>query len=107
MAGGSIKVFQFIQKYYQAVGIFPSPSNQKCVTFHWRYAIILICLAQFLVSIGAFLFFEAELMVDIGLGIFIVIASIDGIILFTIQIWQIKNSLKYIETCEEFIERRK
>lgn len=104
MAGGSIKLFQFIQIFYQFIGVFPLQSNQK---FYWRHSIILICSAQLLVSVIAFLLFDAKLMIDSALGILTVIITIECSILHSISLWESENTLKYIKTCEGFIEKRK
>lgn len=107
MAGGSLKLFQFIQKFYRFVGIFPSQPNEKCFSFNWRYSSFLFYFAQFIAATIAYLCIEAKFLFDFGLSIFIAIATIECFILFIIPIWEVENTAKYIQTCEEFIEKRK
>lgn len=106
MANGSLKLFQFIRKFDQAIGIHPYEPNQKGFSFNWRYATVSFGLAQFFLSSVGFLLFEAKFLFDYGLGIFIVLIVLDGVILHLIPIWESNNMFKYIENCEKFIEKR-
>lgn len=56
---------------------------------------------------AAFLAFEAESMFSYGLAFYVLIAMINGIVIYLSFIFQIENTLKYIGTCEEFIAKSK
>lgn len=64
-------------------------------------------MAQTFILTVAFLLFEAKSLVDYAIGFFSLIGAIDCIILYSISIWQLVNTLKFIGTVEEFIEKSK
>lgn len=66
----------------------------------------MVDLAQFFASLVAFLLLEAKFMNEIGLSVFVLIMAINGIILHSITIGEIDAIAKYVNSCEEFIEKR-
>lgn len=104
----SIKLFLFYQKYNPVIGIYPPELNQiDRYPFNWRNWFFLICLAQFFISIGAFICFKVESMLDFGPAFYIFGADVGGTIFYLIPIWQMGNTVKFIANCERFIENRK
>lgn len=105
---GSIKLFQFIQKFHQTIGIYPSSQpNRKQHSINLTNTIFLICSVQNMFATAAFLVFEANSMFDYGFPIFSIIGIINGVVIYLTFIWQSKNTLKFIEFSERFIEKRK
>lgn len=114
---GSIKFLHFIQKFHRIIGIRLSQPEQKivfalfkrkCVTISissFKIIIFLIFCTQILFTTVAFLLFDAKSMFDYGLALFIFISTICGIAIYVIFVWQSKNTLKFIENCESFIEK--
>lgn len=103
----SIKIFQFVQKLHQIIGIHIPHLNQKQHPTIPTRMIFLICLIQMVITAMAFLLFEATSMFEYGLGTFVVVAMINGIVIYLTLIWQLQNTFKFIENCEEFVEKSK
>lgn len=99
----SIKLFQFIQKFHRAIGVFPSQFNSN----HLISKIWFICAAQTGLTTGAFLLFAAQSMMDYGFGFCVLITVINAIIFYSSFIWQSKNTTILFENCEKFIETSK
>lgn len=108
MAENSIKLFLFYQKYYPTIGIYPPESNEcNRAPFNRKNWIFLFCTGQFFVSIGAFILFKVKDVLDFGPAFYIFDADVGGTIFYLIPIWQMGNTIKFIENCEKFIENRK
>lgn len=107
MAGHPVKLFQFIQKLYDAVGIHSSPPHQTRCSFNRRIVIFLICSEQSILSASAFLLFEAKSVLDIGISVFFLLCLFLGLISYLIPVWQMGNISEFIESCEAFIETSK
>lgn len=108
MAGHSIKLFQFIQKYYREIGIHPRVPHQiNWRLFNAKNWMLLICLIQLIIPTMAFLFFEANSTLDCGLSTYFLLGLSAGGIFYVIYIWQIDNISKFIENCETFIKQSK
>lgn len=103
---GSIKLFQFAQKIHQAVGIYPSDSSRKKCSINPRNAIVFFFVGQFALSIFGFLGFEANGLFDYGFGYYLALCMVNTLIIFSLLIWKSKNTLKFIENCEEFIKTK-
>lgn len=103
----SIKLFQFVQQCHQIIGVFPSQSNQNQRLIKSTKTKFLIFSAQLMVSTAGFLVFEAKSMFEYGFTFFILISIINSIVVYLIFIWQSKNTSKFVENCEGFIEKRK
>lgn len=52
-----------------------------------------------------FLVFEADTMFEFGF--FISLTLIHCIVIYVLFIWQLDNTLKFVESCEGFIEKSK
>lgn len=104
---GTIKLFQFIQKFHKIIGIYPSQAKRKQCPINLTQTIFLICSAQIMFTSAAFSVFEAKSMIDYGFGFYMLISIINIIVIYLVFIWQSQNTLKFIETCEEFIEKSK
>lgn len=108
MTGRSIKLFQFMQKHYRAIGIQPHELNQIDHSFfNTKNWILFICLIQLIITILAFLLFKARSMFELGLSVCFLLGLSAAGIFYIIYIWQIDNISKFIENCEKFIERSK
>lgn len=104
---GSIKLFQFNQKHYKAIGIYPTQPNQKHSSFNLTNSIYLFCFVQFCISMTAFIWFEANNMLDYAIASFGLVTTIIIMAIYLLTIWQKENTVKFIENCEEFIEKSK
>lgn len=107
-AGDTIKLFRFIQKTYQAIGVFPPKSNQNRSPINFKDWFFIFCEVLFFISTAAHLFFEANnSMIEYGLIFFTCTTSIFCIVTYLILFWQMKNILNFIENCERFVEKSK
>lgn len=104
---GSVKYFQFVQKFHQIIGVYPSQSNQKHCSINWIQVIFLINSALFLFTTAAFILIEAKSMFDYGFTFYAFSCMINVIVIYLTFIRQSENTLKYIENCEQFIEKSK
>lgn len=99
----SIKLFQFVQKFHRALGIYPSYSSSSCS----RLKLVLICLIQVGLTLFTFLLFEAKSMYDYGFGCCILISQIIAIVTYLSFVWQSKNTANSIANWEKFIAKSK
>lgn len=105
---GSIKIFQFIQKYYQTVGIFPSKSHRiESSSINVKNVVFFIGILPYIVSLSAFLAFQVNSMLDVGISVFILISMVSTVFFYIIPTGQMKNTLMFVANCERFIEQRK
>lgn len=95
----SIKLFEFVQKIHQAIGIYPSSSDNL------RSKIVKICAAQAVLTVLAYLLFEAQSMSDYGYGFCILISMIMANIVYLLFLWQSKKTSIFFANCEKFIEK--
>lgn len=108
MASNSIKLFQFSQKYCETFGIqLPVKSNEKRCIFKAIRWILDIFLLIFWVTSLAFMVYDAKSMVEYGMTLFTMITITLALVIYLITIWQIEEILKFVETCESFINKRK
>lgn len=98
---GSIKLFQFFQRIHQAIGIHPSQSNPT----NWGRIVLLVCFVQILFT--AIFLFDAKSMFDLGFAFFLLISLINAVVNYFIFICESENTLKFIQSCEAFIEKSK
>lgn len=103
----SIKLFQFIQNIHQIIGIYPSVMNQKLCAINSRNATLIIFLTQFILTMVAFLVFEAKSVFDFGFGFFTLISTINIFVVYLLLIWQFENTVEFIDNCEAFIKKSK
>ena len=104
MAGTSIKLFQFIQKYYRFVGIVKPESNQIRHSFNRINWLIIFCYGQTTVSTIAFLLFETKSVLDFGTCMYYLMSEFVSGSFYLIPIWKIGKLSNFIENCEAFIE---
>lgn len=105
---GSIKLFQFIQKYFRAIGVRGTETNQiNRSFFNLKNLIFISSAAPMLISTSTFLLYEAETTYDFGLSTYYLICLIFTGIYYIIYIWQIGNIFKFIENCETFVGQSK
>lgn len=105
---GPIKLFQFFQKFNQWIGIDASQPNQKSnIATILNRSIFVLCSAQLMFSIAAFIVIEASSMFEFGLLVCMYLCAIVPIVIYLIFIWQYQNILEYIGNCENFIRKSK
>lgn len=104
---GSMKLFQFIQKSHQLVGIRLSQPNQKQWSINWRNTIFLASTSQMICTTVVYIWLDAKSMFDYGISIFALICLVNNTVNFCIFSCQSENTLKFIENCEKFITQRK
>lgn len=100
----SIKIFQFIQSYCRTIGIH---SSQTYRMRFWKNVIFFICILPYIMSLSAFLLFQVNSMLDIGISVFMLISMISTVFFYVIPFFQLKNTSAFITNCEQFIENRK
>lgn len=104
---GSIKLFQFFQKFQQTMGICPSQPNQNEYFITARKMCVFFCNTQITLTMIAFLVFETVSMFEFGFTFFLTNGMINSIVVYIISAWQVENTLKFIESCEGFIAKSK
>lgn len=100
---GSTKLFQFVRKCHQIFGIYSQQPNQKQQSINWIQTLFLISLALFMFTTAGFLLFVATSMFDFGFIFFSLITVTNSTAIYLIFIWQLRNTLEFIENCEKFI----
>lgn len=103
----SIKLFRFIQIFYQFYGIYPLQLSQNHRSFNVKKCVFLICGVQCIVSSLLFLLFEVKSMFEYGMTFYTLLWTIFSMGLYLIPAWQMKETLEFIECCERFIEASK
>lgn len=101
---GSVKLFQFLIKSQQMIGIAPNQSKQKQ---HLINALYSTALAQLISTSVIFLIFKAKSMFDYGFAFFVTSNTVKALLLYLLLMWQCENTLKFIEYCEGFIAKSK
>lgn len=104
-SGNSIKLFQFNQKICQTIGIFVPQLNPNHYALNSMNLIMFIILAQFAVTLIAFVVYDAKAMGEYGAIFFSTTCVIKAMFDYFITIWKVKDILKMIENCEGFIEK--
>lgn len=104
-AGRTIKLFKFIQKSCQDIGIYPPESNRNRCPINWRNWLILFCHAEFCTLSAAHLLFETNSMIEYGIISHVCTSGLLTSTLYLLMIWQMKNILIFIKNCERFIEK--
>lgn len=105
--GSSIKLFQFVQRCNQTMGICLSQAHQKSRSTILTKTVSLICSAQIIFTTAAFLVFRANALFDYGFAFYMLITETNSFVIYIIFIWQRKNTSKFIEDCEGFIAKSK
>lgn len=104
---GSIKLFQSNLKYYYVIGIYSHASNANSHSINSRNKIFLVIYLLYILSSGAFLFFEAQTLLEFGISFFATISGIFQMAIYLHIVWHMKNLWEFIENCEGFIEKSK
>lgn len=107
-SGDSIELFQFIKKYYDAIGINKPESNH----LDWHFFnstnwILILSAISMLISSIAFLLFQAKTTYDFGWSFLYSLCLFFGGIFYVIFSFQIKNISIFIKSCEIFIQNSK
>lgn len=97
-----IELFKFVRKTYQDIGIFPPESNPNFNSINLKNGLFSFCLIQFLISTAAYLWFEAESMIEYGIICYTCTTIIFSLAVYLIFLWQSRNILIYIENFERF-----
>lgn len=105
MASSSVQLFQFVQKIYHIICIEPLQSNQRQCSIVSKRNFFVFFAGQMSVTSFIFLIFEAKSMFDYVLAYMAFITANNGIVIYLLFIWQLKNSFKFIGNCEGFIKK--
>lgn len=97
---GSMRFLQTFQTIHKFIGISPKRSF-----IDRRNIIFGISNAQFALTSLAFFVLEANSMFDYGFAFFVLIFIINPVVIYFLFVWQSSNTFKFIENCEEFIEK--
>lgn len=103
MAGSSIKLFQFLQKFCRTFGINSGQSNQNRYHINLANWFALLCLNEYLISTAVFFLLEASSMVEYGITFYICISTAACDFYCLSAFWQVKNISKFVANWEEFI----
>lgn len=103
----SIRLFQFNQKFHRFIGIYSSHPNQEQYSLNLKNFICFIVLTQYGLTVGAYLVLEANSIVDYAFAFIGLISIAYCMLIYVLFIWQLENTLKFIENCERFIAKSK
>lgn len=107
MAGDSIKLFQFNQKYCQMVGIKAPKTIDNRNKLELKQLIFAIFAILFEIELLAFLVNDAESMGEYGITIYFLCTALLALFDHSMLIWTMEDILKFTEYCEAFIEKSK
>lgn len=108
MAGrNSLELFQFPQKVCQTIGIDTTGSNEKRFQLISMQSFCIISLIQLAMATAAFLAYDAKLMAEFGIGFYVLITTIHGIITYMTVVSKTDDILNYVNNCKRFIENSK
>lgn len=101
----AMKLFLTVLKLYQTIGIYLPNSKKKC-SLNWRNVFFIYTSTQSFVPILAFVIFRPSKNVyECGFTIYVLITGLVCLFYYLIQMWQITDALRVIETYEAFIEK--
>lgn len=100
-----IKLFRRIQKIYRMTGIYPSSESSQNSILNLRNVMALTSITILLIASTAFTLFEAKSTAEYSAGSSASITVFTIIILFVINLFEVKNIIKLIGKFEDFIEQ--
>lgn len=103
-SGGPIKLFQFVRKLCQSVGISLQP-NQNRYHMNSMNWFTLFGLIQSIISTIAFILFEAESMAEFGISFFVFLCAFICVFYSLGILLKVKHIPKNIGNWEAFIEK--
>lgn len=103
MAVCKIQLFQSVQRYHRAMGIYHLQPNQHWLTFNSRNLLFLMSFVQLTAATIAFSIFHAKTTIEFGTCYYAYMAEIGTIVYFFIQMRQINHFAELIEHFQEFI----
>lgn len=102
----SPKLFQFVQKFYQTMGIFSSQPSQL-IWLNVKKIFFLFFITASFISISSFFLFKASTISEYGSSFSGALSDLYALLDLLITIWQMPNILKLIRMFEIFIEKSK
>lgn len=107
---GSVKLFQFFQQIHQLIGFSPQShpiqKYQETILYLIK-TFLLLCCAQLILATAAFLALESQSILDFALAFYVLISLINGMVIYSVFIWESENTFEFIENCEGFIGKSK
>lgn len=103
----SIKLFHLNQKFCQAICIYVPESNLSRFVrsiINWT---LFICMIQFSSTSGAFMLYDAKSMGEYGSTCMALLCDNMGTAIYCITLGKVADFSKFIQICDEFIEKRK
>lgn len=104
MAGG-IKLFQFLRKFYEMAGFYPSQSLSQNPSFNAKSIFFLFSLVQFLAASIAFFMFAVSSINERADCLYLGLTSAACTIHVLMHIYKITQILQLIVNFEKFIEK--
>lgn len=101
-----MKIFQLIQKTFEASGIRRAQAHKKH-PFNKKNSTIYLFLIQFTISVHLFLIFQAETFREYADSFFMCMSTIFVFVCFMVTLWKQKNIFDLIDDFEDIIERRR
>lgn len=102
-----VKLFQFLQKSYEAIGFYPSPAGQNCCLLNSKNLFIFLSIFQLFLSSLAFFYFEAASTFEYGASFYASITELFSVTILLINLSKMANILTLIHNLEEFIASSK
>lgn len=99
-----IKLFQWIRKMYQIIGIDPScQSGHKFLSKYKKFGFLVLLVAMF-IGLTASILFEAETTADRAIGFSTAALAATAILFFSTTALKMENIIEMIGKFEDFIE---
>lgn len=100
----TVKLFQNVLTYFEAMGIYSLQSDQA-QSYNGKKLLIPLSLAIMFTSTSAFLVFKAAAVFEYAICFYFGITRPTAVAIFLILSFQMPNIIKFIENCEQFVNR--
>lgn len=104
---GAIKLFQYVQNFYQTLGIHPPIQSYQTFSLNRRNLFFLSCSVLTFILSTAYLLFDAQSIQDFGIPFCASVIILSGFFIYIVQIWRNAEIFQLIEHFEKFIEQSK
>lgn len=101
-----MKLFHFVRKYYQSVGIYPTDLNPNGGFNMRNFRLLLMMSALFASTISSFVFQSTTIM-EYAESFYIFSTVLASVINFWATIWKAEKIFTFIDELEEFMQKSK
>lgn len=106
MIAGAMELFQSVRRYWHTMGIYSVELSQSSIT-NWKALFFAVSIMLLLISSTSFFLLKSTSVYEYGYSLYASSSEFNILIDFSITVWQMPNTLKFIANCENFIEKSK